>query len=339
MTPAEADPLTLSRQLARAAGLATALHAEPLPGGRNNRVFRVELSDGRKAALKIYFRHPQDPRDRLSAEWEFLVRAKRLAPGRTPAPLARDVSAGAALYSFVEGRRFLPEEVDAAAVKAAADFIRKVATPGSTQQLRPASESCFSIRDHLDLVDKRVDRLSAIDPAAPGGRDAARFVAERFRPAWQRVRDEALKLCRTFGIDPYARIDEGQIIASPSDFGFHNALQTEGGCVFLDFEYAGRDDPAKLVCDFFNQPDFPVAAAHREIFLREALDELGLGALRGRAQILAPPLSIKLIAIILNDFLPVGDQRRSFAKLEDQDKRRLRQLALARARLDALAVA
>ena len=41
-----------------------------------------------------------------------------------------------------------------------------------------------------------------------------------------------------------------------SDFGFHNALIDESGTVYLlDFEYAGWDDPAKLVCDFSNQPD------------------------------------------------------------------------------------
>jgi len=42
---------------------------------------------------------------------------------------------------------------------------------------------------------------------------------------------------------------------SPSDFGFHNALVDPSGALsFLDFEYAGRDDPAKPVSDFFCQP-------------------------------------------------------------------------------------
>ena len=38
---------------------------------------------------------------------------------------------------------------------------------------------------------------------------------------------------------------------SPSDFGFHNALRTNTGPVFFDFEFSGWDDPAKTIIDFF----------------------------------------------------------------------------------------
>jgi hypothetical protein len=337
MTPSE-DPLALGARLAKAAGLAPALRVEPLPGGRNNRVFRVALSDGQNAALKIYFRHPDDTRDRLGAEWEFLEHARRCAPGSTPQPLARDRASGAALHGYIEGTRFSPEQIDATAVASAAEFIKKVGSPGAAQGLRIASEACFSIREHVDAVDRRVRRLEAIDLQALETRDAAAFVSRSLRPAWERVRDEVSKKCRAFGLDPEAKIQDAEIIASPSDFGFHNALQTADGCVFLDFEYAGRDDPAKLVCDFFCQPELPVAVAHRELFLTNVLDELDLARHRDRVSALLDCYRIKWIAIILNDFLPVGGERRAFAKPEHQEKRRLRQLTLARARLDALAL-
>lgn len=226
--------------------------------------------------------------------------------------------------------------IDAAAVEKAANFIQKVASPGVAGRLRIASEACFSISEHVAAVDRRVRRLEAIDPQAPQTREAASFVNESLRPAWERVRDEISKNCRAFGLDPDARIEDAEIIASPSDFGFHNALQTEKGCVFLDFEYAGRDDPAKLVCDFFCQPALPVAAAQQELFLAAVLDDLGLAHHRERVNVLLDAYRIKWIAIILNDFLSVGEQRRAFAITEDQDTRRLRQLDLARARLDAL---
>ena len=55
---------------------------------------------------------------------------------------------------------------------------------------------------------------------------------------------------------------------SPSDFGFHNALVDDDGQVtFLDFEYAGRDDPAKLVSDFFCQPEIPVPLDYHATFI------------------------------------------------------------------------
>ncbi len=203
--------------------------------------------------------------------------------------------------------------------------------------MRVASEACFSVAEHVAAIDRRVRRLEGVDPQAPQTREAARFVQERLRPAWERVREEVAQQSRALGLDPDARLEDSEIIASPSDFGFHNALKTTEGCVFLDFEYAGRDDPAKLVCDFFCQPELPVAAAHHELFLAAVLDDLGLARHRDRVKVLLDGYRIKWISIILNDFLPVGDQRRAFAEREDRETRRLRQLDLARARLDALA--
>ena len=47
-------------------------------------------------------------------------------------------------------------------------------------------------------------------------------------------------------------------IISPSDFGLHNAkLNRDHRLTFFDFEYAGWDDPAKTIADFFAQPRFP----------------------------------------------------------------------------------
>ena len=44
----------------------------------------------------------------------------------------------------------------------------------------------------------------------------------------------------------------------PSDFGFHNAIYTDEGVKFIDFEFAGWDDPMKATIDFFLQPQLPV---------------------------------------------------------------------------------
>jgi hypothetical protein len=54
---------------------------------------------------------------------------------------------------------------------------------------------------------------------------------------------------------PAARTEFPDLVLSPSDFGFHNALRMRrGGWCFLDFEYAGIDDPAKLLCDAVARP-------------------------------------------------------------------------------------
>jgi len=44
------------------------------------------------------------------------------------------------------------------------------------------------------------------------------------------------------------------VILSPSDYGLHNFIFNNGNFKFIDFEYAGLDDPIKLVCDFVLHP-------------------------------------------------------------------------------------
>ena len=132
----------------------------------------------------------------------------------------------------------------------------------------------------------------------------------------------------------------GARIVSPSDFGFHNAvLAADGKLRFVDFEYAGWDDPAKTVCYFFLQPAVPAPLSSRDEFVR------GVGAIvgdpdgvRARAAALAPLYRVKWACIALNDFLPAGRGRRVFALGEaGRDARRERQLELAARLLDAAA--
>ena len=52
------------------AGFAGSARFTHIDGGGNNQVYRAEC-DGRLAALKVYFHHPQDQRDRLNAEYSF----------------------------------------------------------------------------------------------------------------------------------------------------------------------------------------------------------------------------------------------------------------------------
>jgi hypothetical protein len=131
------------------------------------------------------------------------------------------------------------------------------------------------------------------------------------------------------------RLPEDERILSPSDFGFHNALEDGGTIRFFDFEYAGWDDPAKMVCDFFCQPRVPVPIAYWRDFTEGA--GLRADAIR-RAELLLPAYRLKWCCILLNDFLPEGRARREFAGGAAPDEARLAsQLAKSRRALAAIA--
>ena len=68
------------------------------------------------------------------------------------------------------------------------------------------------------------------------------------------------------------RLNKKHLIASPSDFGFHNIMYDKNGKIyFFDFEYFGIDDPCKLVVDFFYNPHTPLNINQRDIWLSESI--------------------------------------------------------------------
>ena len=46
---------------------------------------------------------------------------------------------------------------------------------------------------------------------------------------------------------------------SPSDFEFHNNIQTKNGLKILDFEYFDWNDAFQLTCDFILHPSMAFA--------------------------------------------------------------------------------
>jgi hypothetical protein len=336
----DAGPLNADiAELAAAAGLpAGGLRIDACAGGGNNRVFVVHAG-GERVVAKWYFRHPSDTRDRLAAEYAFLEYAAGCGVRSVPRPLSCDPARGLALYEFVEGRRIDAGEVGVRHVDAAAAFFLAINAPAgraAAARLPFASEACFSIAEHLALVEARIARLDGIDGSLAVGAEARAFVGE-LRAAWEGIR---AGLSRAMAASaPGAAtdvLDEASRCVSPSDFGFHNALERPDGTLcFLDFEYAGRDDPAKMAGDFFAHPAVPVPPALKDRFIGQTMAFApDAPALAARARLLEPVFRTKWCCIMLNEFLPDAAQRRRFADPgADSDARRRLQLDKARRHL------
>lgn len=309
---------------------AAGLSIEPLAAGGNNRVFRVRAGADSWVA-KWYFHGASDGRDRLRSEFAFLEHAWGAGLRSVPRPLASDPALHVALYEFVEGRRLTAGEVDEGRVLEAAGFFAALngrSRRRSAAALPAASEACFSVAEHLAMVDERLARLTAVRARSEADREAADYVRELCE-AWREQKRRILEA------DPYPAkaLDARWRCVSPSDFGFHNALlRRDGSLCFLDFEYAGWDDTAKAFGDFFAHPGLPVPRRHREAFLRAAAApfEDAEGMLR-RARLLEPVFRVKWCCIILNEFLPAAAERRRFANPQaDSEAGKRRQLAKAR---------
>ncbi len=339
------------RGLLESLGFAADAPVEPHSGGGNNRAFVA--GDGvRRVFVKWYFDHPGDPRDRLQAEWAFTRFAWEHGIRTVPEPLAADPACRLAAYEFIGGRLLNPDEITTSRVDEAVRFVAEInALRGQSDanRLAPASEACFSIAAHWRLVETRIARLAEIGGASnktdSGGStrriddEAARFVADMLQPAWVSVREASARLAREAGIDVERSLKPSERCLSPSDFGFHNALlEANGRLRFIDFEYSGWDDPAKLACDFFCQVRAPVPAFAHGPFLEQLVRDLDLDeTFRQRVEILLPVYRLKWCAIVLNEFLPVAAARRKFSKPSgDAAARKKEQLDKARGMVESV---
>jgi hypothetical protein len=150
-------------------------------------------------------------------------------------------------------------------------------------------------------------------------------------PAWAVVKSQLMAGARAASLSIDEPIGADERCLSPSDFGFHNALMDdEGHLTFLDFEYAGLDDPAKLVSDFFCQPEVPVPLAYHAHFIDRMERRLALDAAAiARCRLLLNSYRVKWTCIILNDFVLLDSARRAFASEADRAIRHAEQLAKA----------
>lgn len=334
MTPPE---LTTINALLAQAGFGRAERIVPLAGGRNNRVSRIEHATG-AVLLKAYFRHADDPRDRLGAEFAFARYTRAVGLRCIPEPLAGDQANGLGLFEYVEGRAIVPEDVTDARIEECLDFVRGLNAARwrpAASRLPIASEACFSIEEHLATAAQRVARLRTIAVEQDIDREAIAFVERELAPEWEGIAADVRAAARELGLALDSSLNELERCASPSDFGFHNAfLETGGRLRFLDFEYAGWDDPAKLICDFFCQPRIPVPIRFFPGFAGAVASCFpGADLAAARSRFLLPVYRIKWVCIRLNEFLNVGGRRRAFSRDQESVDRKAEQLAHARAAL------
>ena len=327
------DVQAQAEKLAAAAGFPGIAPISALPGGANNRVFLVERA-GTRLLLKSYFREGADSAERLSVEFGFSSFLWDNGLRQGARPLARDQEALLALYEFIDGRKCERKDVTAETVRQAARFFNDINVHKDRPEARKlpaARDACFSLADHLSLVSKRLQRFQSLQAASALERDAAKFVDERVVPYW-----DSLRAAMGRGEEP---IPAGQRRLSPSDFGFHNALIAADGRVrFLDFEYAGWDDPAKMIADFFSQVAVPVPEEHLDLFCGEAIgDAADAPEIKARAMRVLAVHRLKWIFLMLNDFLPSVEGRRRFAYgSEGAEERKSGQLEKARRALTGL---
>jgi hypothetical protein len=280
---------------------------ERLNGGINNMVFRCSAK-GKRWVIKGYMSSRPGALKRMKAEVQFLAYTNKVAPDLAPGLIHTDNDRHCIILENVEGiaygnsTRPGPNEI-AEAVR----FIKllnnrpEIARQSITVK---AAEGFNSLRGHILNVKRRIERFN-IEHLQRGDEILAKELLKCMHMNLGRIGKNTEYILEKGKIDD--EIDSRQLCISPSDFGFHNAIKTKTGIKFIDFEYAGWDDPAKTTLDFILQPRIPISRYPSPLMMAWRPEQRC--KIIKRCKYLAPILALKWVCIQLSVLDPMRLQQ------------------------------
>ncbi len=309
---------TLSRIIFRELGeTISSVHA--FPGSINAGAYKIRTKEGGIYFAKRYNRKKNDKRDRLSTEFNALSFLQKNGIRNIPLPLCKDDAENSGVYSFIEGKKIRNRSVTKKLVLRTADFIIKLISLSKAEganKLPAASEAYFTINSHIKCVESRLKKLEKVR-----SKELQAYLRDDFVPFFREVKAFIRSKTQLLGVEADRELGMAERILSPSDMGFHNMLiGKDGRLYFLDLEYFGWDDPAKLISDAFLQPDHPVPVRYRKVFFDRIKKHCGK-SLKLRLPILYPVFAVKWCEIILNAFLTPHDTIKRKKQLAKAKKR------------------
>ena len=298
---------------------ALVLKSVPISEGANNQVYDIETENGR-FILKHYPESPSDQRDRYHAETKALQFMNDVRIPCIPRLFGNHSDHRIAVMEYVEGKTI--DIVASHHIQAANDFtlsLHNTSKDKNACEIGAASEACLR---PIDVYNQIAMRRIKLESSIAKHKDLERFLEQKFDPVFVSFQDAAIEKLEVSGINAQTNLVNDQLTLSPSDFGFHNALDMKDKVIFLDFEYFGWDDPVRLVSDFLLHPGHNLSVAQKELFARVTSEYFSNNdkSFLPRLEALYPLIGLRWCMILLNEFLPERLARRRAAGARDDAK-------------------
>ena len=241
-----------------------------LSGGINNSTYLIRNKKIRYVLKKINS-EPTLYFNRYIAEKQFLKLSNTINEIKTPKLIDYfDIDRILILEYIEPDKNNYPIKIDYEKIKDCIKFIHKINSNKELgQQIvkQRASDSFLELSGHIDNINTRIINFET-QHISKQHRDSAENLLLLLKNKWHNLKKEASNFIEKN--QNQNRIDPYFLIISPSDFGFHNIVVNNGINYFIDFEFSGWDDPAKLYCDFILQPKFPIPISFHTL-LKEKL--------------------------------------------------------------------
>jgi hypothetical protein len=184
-----------------------------------------------------------------------------------------------------------------AEIDVAFEFVRRMNSDLEKAKLQitmGAAEGYLRLTEHVENVSKRLTKMCVGHLPTCYQKPASTLVT-RIQALHSNMADKTMEGIQSGELSD--AVEDDTLCISPSDFGFHNAIRSQRGIKFIDFEFAGWDDPAKLISDFALQPKIPVKVAPPQLI--KMFRPNATRSILERCATLGPLLRIKWLCIIL----------------------------------------
>ena len=237
-----------------------AISARQINNGINSSVWKIKGSNSTTYAIKLYPDRQRDKRARVIHERIGVKFFNTIQPELRLLSSSQELDAN--ILTWVDGK--IIQKANNDDINEMVRVTEKlVALSKKIQAIEypMAAEHCISLRMLLEQIESRTSKLKLVkDPLLD------EFFTE-FSPAFEDAKRRAEEHWPQN--NKTLPLKANNLILSPSDFGFHNAIRKKSGkLVFLDFEYFGWDDPVKLYCDTLLHPGLKLRDCGKKILAK-----------------------------------------------------------------------
>lgn len=218
--------------------------------GINSMIIKILHPENELSALKIYPQFKDDKRNRLKNENILLKFFEFNEINNCPKLKYSDSENNFSLLSWIEGGKI--KNINEINLEKISDFFNSINNPKlkRLKNIPYASEANFSLKGTQELILQITNKKKFEITDLPFNIDFRNWFVNDFV-------NEIVNTSRELE-ENYLYYDQNykdQKIISQSDVGFHNILVKNKKLFFIDFEYAGWDNPMKFISDWILQPD------------------------------------------------------------------------------------
>ena len=214
-------------------------------------------------------------------------------------PIGFSINLNIALYPFIDGGKI--KKISKNHIRELFNFLNQINQKKGSIKLPLAVDGIKNRKDHIKLCEEKIKQMKRVKPDSLIKKDFSFFLKDKIIPKFIEVKENFIKN-DVFTLHK-TKLSQNDMVVSPSDFGFHNIIKSKKNLFFLDFEYAGLDDPIKLICDFYSQPEQSLTLLQKKMFITNIFfKKHSLKQLELNTKIFLPFHKLKWCCIMLKEF-------------------------------------